>query len=202
MSTHHPQKRFYTLAFVLLAVLVLLAPLGAAAGIKEQIYIPGQLKLIDSTLAVQVGDKAPDFTLPSISGEMVSLSGYLGTKNVILSFVPAAWTPVCSDQWPGYNILQAIFEQHDTIILGITVDNVPTLHSWVLAMGNLWFPVLSDFWPHGKTAEAYGLLRSDGITERALIFIDKQGMIRFLHVEDINIRPPLEIVMKGLQSFK
>jgi peroxiredoxin len=197
-----------TIIRILAATIVLFIPLllsttqSNAAELKEQIYTPGALTPIDSTLAVQVGDKAPDFTLPSITGNVVGLQDYFGQKNVMLSFVPAAWTPVCSDQWPGYNILQDIFDQHETVILGITVDNIPTLHSWVLAMEGLWFPVLSDFWPHGQTAKSYGLLRTDGTTERALIFIDKQGLIRFIHVEDINIRPPLEIVMQGLQSLQ
>ncbi|HDQ41695.1 MAG TPA: redoxin domain-containing protein [Desulfonatronum sp.] len=190
------------LAFILLISMILQIPQVVAAEFKDQIYATGELKPIDSTLAVQVGDKAPDFTLPSIAGKIVGLQDFMGSKNIMLSFVPAAWTPVCSDQWPGYNILQDVFDEHDTIILGITVDNVPTLHSWVLAMEGLWFPVLSDFWPHGQTAASYGLLRSDGTTERALIFIDKQGVIRFIHVEDINIRPPLETVIKGLQSLQ
>jgi peroxiredoxin len=170
-------------------------------GARGVLFQTPKLNPIDSELEVRVGDPAPDFSLPAVQGETIALSDYRGKKNVMLSFVPAAWTPVCSDQWPGYNILQDLFDRHETIILGITVDNIPTLHSWLQAMGGLWFPVLSDFWPHGKTADAYGLLRGDGTTERALIFIDKQGLIRFLHVEDINIRPPLEIVMQGLQSL-
>lgn len=187
-----------------LACLLLLASnglAGPASGIKDQIYQPVHLKPVDSELKVQVGDLAPEFVLPAVHGESVNLSDYRGRQNVMLSFVPAAWTPVCSDQWPGYNILQDMFNDHETIILGITTDNIPSLHSWILAMEGLWFPVLSDFWPHGRTAESYGLLRTDGTTERALIFIDKQGIIRFIHVEDINIRPPLEVVIQGLRSL-
>jgi peroxiredoxin (alkyl hydroperoxide reductase subunit C) len=68
-------------------------------------------------------------------------------------------------------------------------------------MGGLWFDVLSDFWPHGKVADAYGLLRSDGMAERALIFIDTAGIIRAIEVADINIRPPLEVVVRALQKM-
>ena len=88
-------------------------------------------------------------------------------KNVVISFVPAAWTPVCSDQWPGYNIAKDLFEENDAVLLGITVDNIPTLFAWTQEMGGLWFPVLSDFWPHGAVAKKYGVLRSDGTSERA-----------------------------------
>ncbi|MGQ9509433.1 MAG: peroxiredoxin [Thermodesulfobacteriota bacterium] len=175
---------------------------GLSEVFKENIYPVGKLKPIDSQLKVKVGNRAPDFTLPSISGEKVSLSQYRGKKNVVLSFVPAAWTPVCSDQWPGYNIAKDIFDQHEAILLGITVDNLPTLFAWTNQMGKLWFPVLSDFWPHGKVAKRYGVLRSDGTSERALFVIDKKGIIRYIDVHDINKRPPLEDLVKALEKLK
>ena len=110
----------------------------------------------------------------------------------MISFVPAAWTPICSDQWPGYNLAKGLFEAQDAILLGITVDNLPTLYSWTRQMGNLWFPVLSDFWPHGAVADKFGVLRSDGMAERALFIIDKAGILRYAKVGDINHRPDLE----------
>lgn len=164
---------------------------SASEAFKENIYNPGELKPIDSTLKVKVGDIAPDFTLPAVSGDDVTLSQYRGKKHVVISFVPAAWTPVCSDQWPGYNIVRQMFDENDAVLLGITVDNIPTLYAWTKQMGDLWFPVLSDFWPHGAVAEKYGVLRSNGVTERALIFIDKKGVIRDIQVSDINVRPDL-----------
>jgi peroxiredoxin (alkyl hydroperoxide reductase subunit C) len=164
---------------------------AASEAFKDNIYNPGQLKPVDSTLKVKVGDLAPDFTLPSVSGDDVTLSQYRGKKHVVISFVPAAWTPVCSDQWPGYNIVKQMFDENDAVLLGITVDNIPTLYAWTKQMGHLWFPVLSDFWPHGAVAKKYGVLRSSGVTERALIFIDKKGIIQDIQVSDINVRPDL-----------
>jgi peroxiredoxin len=169
---------------------------------KGNIFQMGTLKPIDSVLKVKVGQPAPDFTLPSVSGEKISLSQYRGKKNVVLSFVPAAWTPVCSDQWPGYNIAKDIFTQNDAILLGITVDNIPTLFAWTNQMGQLWFPVLSDFWPHGAVAKRYGVLRSNGVSERALFVIDKKGIIRYIDVHDINKRPPLEDLAAALEKLK
>jgi peroxiredoxin len=165
---------------------------------KENIYNPGQLKPVDSTLKVRVGEPAPEFTLPSLSGEAISLSQFAGKKNVVISYVPAAWTPICSDQWPGYNLAKGLFEANDAILLGITVDNIPTLYSWTRHMGNLWFPVLSDFWPHGAVADKFGVLRSDGIAERALFIIDKAGILRYAKVGDINRRPDLEELINAL----
>jgi len=195
-----------------LIILILLGVLSAFISVqtafaisdayKGNIYQMGALKPIDSVLKVKVGQAAPDFTLPSVSGEKISLSQYRGKKNVVLSFVPAAWTPVCSDQWPGYNIAKDIFTQNDVILLGITVDNIPTLFAWTNQMGQLWFPVLSDFWPHGGVAKKYGVLRSNGVSERALFVIDKNGIIRYIDVHDINKRPSLENLATALEKLK
>lgn len=167
----------------------------------NSIYNPGILKARDSQLKVKVGDVAPQFSLPAVSGKKINLQDYRGKKIVVLSFVPAAWTPVCSDQWPGYNIVEKLFKEHDAILLGISVDNIPTLFSWTRQMGHLWFPVLSDFWPHGAVAQKYGLLRSDGTSERTLVVIDKSGIIRYIDVSNINIRPPLENLIRELEKI-
>ena len=115
---------------------------GQSPDFKENIYHVGHLKPTDSELKVKVGDKAPDFTLPSVRHGEITLSQYRGEKNVVISFVPAAWTPVCSDQWPGYNIAKDLFDENDAILLGITVDNIPTLYAWTNQMcmggGKLW----------------------------------------------------------------
>jgi peroxiredoxin (alkyl hydroperoxide reductase subunit C) len=189
----------FVLAIVFLAAAI--TANAAANSFKEFIYNPGILKPVDSTLKVKVGDPAPEFELPSLTGEKVTLGQFRGKKNVVLSFVPAAWTPVCSDQWPGYNIARSLFEENNAILLGITVDNIPTLYAWTKQMGNLWFPVLSDFWPHGAVAERYGILRSDGVSERALIFIDTEGIIRDILVSDINVRPDLEYCALQLEKL-
>jgi peroxiredoxin (alkyl hydroperoxide reductase subunit C) len=168
---------------------------------NAMIYDPGPLKPVDSVLAVKIGDTAPSFSLPSLTSGTVSLAQYRGTRNVVISFVPAAWTPVCSDQWPGYNIVQDIFARYDATLLGITVDNLPTLFAWTRQMGDLWFPVLSDFWPHGEVASRFGVLRSDGTAERAVFIIDKAGIIRYISVSDINQRPNLKDIVEALKAI-
>jgi peroxiredoxin (alkyl hydroperoxide reductase subunit C) len=188
---------------VLLSLALLLAAPAAALAQSDDtpVYQTGELKPTDSKLQVRVGDTAPNFTLPAVSGDAVTLADYRGRKNVLISFVPAAWTPVCSDQWPGYNLAEELFTRRDTVILGISVDNVPTLWAWVRSMGGLWFPVLSDFWPHGAVAEKFGVLRSDGMAERALFLVDKQGVLRFIDVHDINARPDLGLIVKELEKL-
>jgi peroxiredoxin (alkyl hydroperoxide reductase subunit C) len=189
-----------------ISALLLFMPTGLPAQESsipaKRIYDTGQLKAVDSELKVKVGAPAPDFSLPTISGERISLAQFRGMKNVVLSFIPAAWTPVCSGQWPGYNIVQDMFEQTDTQLIGVSTDNVPTLHAWVQEMGGVWFPVASDFYPHGQLAEALGILRSTGEAERSLFLIDKEGIIRYIDVHDINSRPDLGPLVKAMQELK
>lgn len=188
---------------VMCSIILLAMGVPAVASTNSSmLYQPGDLKPLDSQTHLKVGDEAPDFLLPSISGERVSLSSYRGRQHVMLSFIPAAWTPVCSDQWPGYCLAEDLFKMHDTVLLGISVDNVPTLFAWTQSMENLWFPVLSDFWPHGEVAKKYGVLRSTGTSERAIFLIDKEGIIRYIDVHDINARPDLENLVKAMESLK
>ena len=157
--------------------------------VELPIFQPGYLKPVDSKTHLNVGDKAPDFTLPSTEGLELKLSDLLKEKVVVITFVPAAWTPVCSEQWPGYNVAEPFFEEAGAILIGITVDNLPTLHAWTKEMGGVWFPVLSDFYPHG------------GTSERALFIIDQRGTIRYIDVHDINKRPPLDELIEALEKL-
>jgi len=191
----------FSLIIFILPILVYISTAHSLSEPCDDTSPLGKLKSIDSVPRLKVGDQAPDFALPAVSGEKISLSQYLGKKNAVLSFEPAAWTPLCSDQWPGYNIIKSTFDRYDSILLGITVDNLPTLRAWTDQMGKLWFPVLSDFWPHGAVAGRYGVLRSDGVSERALFIIDKNGILRYIHVHDINKRPPLEDLVSELEKL-
>jgi peroxiredoxin len=196
-------KNFAKSSAVLLGIMTFLcgSTLVFSRVSQKDIYDLGKLKPIDSVLKVKVGEPAPDFVLPSVSGKKISLSQFFGEKNVVLSFVPAAFTPVCSQQFPGYSVVKNVFDETDAVLLGITVDNIPTLHSWTRQMGKVWFHVLSDFWPHGAVAKEYGVFRSDGLTERAIFIIDKEGIIRFIQVSDINKKPDPNVCALELKKL-
>jgi peroxiredoxin len=197
------KRNMWTLSICFICMLVTSQSASAVSEtLRQAVYDVGTLKPIDSTLNVKVGQKAPNFTLKAISGGVVSLGDYRGKQTVVISFVPAAWTPVCSDQWPGYNIAKELFQRNNAVLLGISADNVPTLHAWTQQMGTLWFPVLSDFWPHGAVAKKFGVLRSNGTSERAIFIIDKKGIIRYIDVHNINKRPPLEEIIKELEKIR
>jgi len=200
-------KKFVGLVFVFCILSWMIVPAQGESykqglNYEDYIYSPCELLPKDSQLKVKVGETAPDFELSAISGGTISLSQYIGKKNVVLSFVPGAWTNVCSKQWPSYNNNQTVFDEYDFILIGITVDNIPSLYAWAKAMGELWFPVLSDFWPHGKVADMYGVLRSDGTAERSIIVIDKQGIIRYIDIHNVNNLPNFSVLVGELQKIE
>ena len=88
----------------------------------------------------------------------------------------------------------------DTQVLGISVDPVPTLTAWGEDLGGIHYPLLSDFWPHGSVALTYGVLRPDGITERAIFLIDKQGIIRYVDVHDFDDQPSNDVLRAAIRE--
>lgn len=87
-------------------------------------------------------------------------------------------------------------------MLGLSVDSVPCLQAWAESLTGITYPLLSDFYPHGKVAQSFGVLRSDGRSERALFIIDKQGMIRYVDVHDIEHQPDNEVLFAELEKLE
>ena len=93
------------------------------------------------------------------------------------------------------------FEEEDTQVLGISVDSTATNTAWAKSLGLQDILLLSDFWPHGEVAQAYGVLREQGFTERAAFVVDKKGIIRFIHIYDINELPDNEELFEALRRI-
>ena len=91
------------------------------------------------------------------------------------------------------------FEEEDTQVLGISVDSTETNRAWAESLGVENVLLLSDFWPHGETAQAYGVLREGGFTERATCIVDKEGIVRFKRIYDINELPDNEELLEALR---
>ena len=127
-----------------------------------------------------VSDPAPDFTLPTHNEGELNLAWYQGRKNVVLAFYPGDWTPVCSTQIPGYQSIYEQFLLYDCQLLGISVDSIPCHMAWAKSLGGLSFPLMSDFYPHGRVAQLYGILTKSGYADRTVFLIDKTGIIRFI----------------------
>ena len=149
---------------------------------------------------LKIGQMAPDFTLPSHLDKKITLSDLRG-KNVALAFFPWAWTPVCTHQIPAYEAELASFSALNTQILGISIDHVHTLKAWAKSLGEISYPILSDFWPHGEVAQKFGVLRSDGRSERAIFVMDSQGIIQYIDIHDIHDQPNNEELRKVLRRI-
>lgn len=134
------------------------------------------------TPTLQVGAEAPDFTLPSATTEgSVTLSSFRGLKNVVLAFFPFAFSGTCSAQFPSYEAELERFRSYDTEVLGISEDAKHSLSAWAKQIG-VTFPLLSDFYPQGKVVDLYGVRHAAGMAERALIVVDKNGKVAWIHV--------------------
>ncbi len=90
------------------------------------------------------------------------------------------------------------FEGMQTQVLGLSVDSVPCLKAWADSLGGIAYPLLSDFYPHGAVAKKYGVLRKEGHSERALFVLDKQGILRYMDVHDIDTQPDNDVLMRTL----
>ncbi|HZR38516.1 MAG TPA: redoxin domain-containing protein [Ktedonobacteraceae bacterium] len=133
------------------------------------------------TKTLKVGDVAPDFTLRTANREEWRLSNFRGKKNVVLAFVPFAFSSVCSAQLPSYEAELSRFNDLDTEIVSISMDSTHALSAWSKSMKTS-FPLLSDFYPQGQVVDLYGVRHPAGMPERALIVIDKEGIIRYIEV--------------------
>lgn len=146
------------------------------------------------------GTLAPSFSLHSTPDQSISLSDFRGSP-VILAFYPADWSPVCGDQMVLYNELLPEFGRYGAQLFGISVDG-----AWChLAFSKdrmLRFPLLSDFEPKGAVARVYGAYREqDGVSERALFVIDREGMIRWSYVSPIGVNPGADGILAALEDL-
>ncbi len=126
-----------------------------------------------------LGEQAPDFTLRDQFGQDVTLSSYRGRKAVALVFYPFAFSGVCSGEMAGIRDRLAEFLTFDTEVLAISCDPMYALRTFADTDG-LNFPLLSDFWPHGEVARAYGVLdERRGCPLRSSYVVDREGLVRW-----------------------
>lgn len=102
---------------------------------------------------------------------------------------------------PSYEEDISEFERRNAQVLGISTDNVHSNEAWAKSMGGLSYPLLSDFWPHGKVAVDYGVLRPEGIMERAIFVVDAEGVIRYIDIHDIAEQPPTDKIVEALDRL-
>jgi peroxiredoxin len=124
-----------------------------------------------------VGDDAPDFALKDQNGNNVTLSDFRGKQNVVLVFYPFTFTGVCQGELCAIRDDPSTFESAGAQVLAISCDSRFAQQQWAEQQG-FTFPVLSDFWPHGKVSRAYGVFNEDlGAAMRGTFVIDKDGKV-------------------------
>ncbi len=128
------------------------------------------------TVAIAVGDPAPDFTLKNQHGEDVTLSSFAG-RPVLLVFFPFAFSGICSGEFAEIRKDPAALEGVE--VLAISCDHFFANRAFADEQG-LEFSVLSDFWPHGEVSQAYGIFNDEvGVAERGSYLVDGDGVVRW-----------------------
>lgn len=128
---------------------------------------------------IAVGDEAPDFTLKDQNNEEFTLSAHRGKQAVLLVFYPLAFTGICTGELCEVRDDMPTFENDDVLTVSISVDSVYS-HKIFAEREGYDFPLLADFWPHGRVAQAYGVFNDmAGIANRGTFLVDKNGIVRF-----------------------
>lgn len=165
-----------------------------------QVTVKKKTPAIPST-ALQPGTKAPDFELNATPDQKVSLSEFRG-RPVVLIFYPADWSPVCSDEVALFNEVLPELKQFDAELLGISVDSA-WCHTAFAREEKLHFSLLADFEPKGAVARQYGAYyEKDGVAERALFVIDREGTIYWSYISPLGVNPGADGVIRALESLE
>jgi peroxiredoxin len=147
---------------------------------------------------IKKGDKAKEFALKDQDDKELRLSDLEG-KKVLLSFHPLAWTSICAEQMKALEAHKEKFASLNTVALGLSVDTVPSKKAWAKELGIQNTRLLSDFWPHGKVAQAYGIFREkNGFSERANIILNENHRVIFVKVYPIKELPDIEEILQSL----
>jgi peroxiredoxin len=126
---------------------------------------------------VQIGSPAPVFELPDQDKNLVSLESLKGKKSLLV-FIPFPFTGICDDEGCAIRDNMARLNDLDANVVIITVHAVPVAKKWATENG-FEFPVLSDYWPHGATAQTYGTFNEAlGVSNRYTFVLDPEGTVR------------------------
>ena len=149
-----------------------------------------------------IGSIAPDFELPNQDRKNVRLSDFHGKQHVVVAFHPLAFTPFCSTQMQSYEKAKDRIAQMGALVLSISVDSNASKKGWADALGGISYDLLADFHPKGKGASDYGVMRDDGISERAIFVVNKSGRIAWAKQYQIPEAPDIEELLAQLQAIR
>jgi peroxiredoxin len=155
----------------------------------------------EKNVGIDVGQLAPDFTLPDQHKQVVRLSDFRGAKNVAIVFYPYAFSGICTGELCEIRDNMSVFEDDDVQVVAISCDSVHSLRAFAEAEGYA-FPLLSDFWPHGAVAQSYGAFKADaGMALRGTFLVDKDGVLRWSVVNGPGEARPLAAYREALAGL-
>lgn len=150
---------------------------------------------------LDIGDRAPDFELPTGPEETVSLSGMFDDNEyVVVVFFPAAWSPICSDE---LSIIEAMADEIRRLragIIGISADNYWSTMAWADELG-LSFPLASDFEPKGEVAKKWGVYHAGGVCGRVQFIVGGDMQIVLAYQSPIDTSPGAQMILKTLEEL-
>jgi len=133
-------------------------------------------------MPVEIGQEAPDFALKDQNGTVRRLSDLRGSKHVVVVFYPLAFSGICTAELCELRDDLPSFESDEVTTMAVSVDSPYVLRAFADRQGYQ-FTLLSDFWPHGDTAKAYGVFNQErGYANRGTFIVDKQGVVRYVTV--------------------
>jgi peroxiredoxin len=152
-------------------------------------------------MRVEVGSPAPEVVLADQHGEVVTLSDFRGESNVVLVFYPFAFSRICSGELCETRDNLSVFSARDVQVVGVSCDPVHSLRAFAAAE-RYDFPLLSDFWPHGAVAKAYGVFNDrTGSAVRGSFLVDTEGVLRWAVVNGPGEARPLAAYREAIAAL-
>jgi peroxiredoxin Q/BCP len=149
---------------------------------------------------INVGDQAPDFTLPDQDGKKMSLNNLIGKKAIVLYFYPKDNSPGCTSQACTFRDQYEIFKDHGAEVIGVSSDSVES-HKQFQLKYNLPFTILSD--TNGKARKLYGISSTLGlIPGRVTYIIDKKGIVRYIFSSQIHAKAHVDNALQVLLEIE
>jgi len=149
---------------------------------------------------IKVGEKFGNFMLKNQKDLEINTEGF-ENKKILLSFHPLAWTSVCARQMQSLEDYYEVFEELNTVPLGISIDTAPSKKAWAESLGIEELDMLADFWPHGGIASKLGIfIEKFGFSERANIILDEQRKAIFVKVYPMKELPDVKELVAFLKK--
>jgi alkyl hydroperoxide reductase subunit AhpC len=153
-------------------------------------------------------ESVPDFDLPALIGgvkKRLRLFEALADKNIVLAFYPSNWESVSGQQLSEYQSERSNLAAAHAEVVTISVDSIMNTTQWERELGPFDFPMCSDFWPHGKVSQAYGVFRDDGphagTAERAVFIVDRKRTVAFSKVYGRHELAPFSETVEALRRL-